>query len=257
MIPKICNYLRSIPRQFDLLVSIPEQYQSSKDRVYGAFIQQLPQLNKCLIKICPNRGRDIAPMLCSFNKQLKEYDYFCHIHTKKSLHTPAHNKWADFIYSYLFGDKSWNERIFTLLESGETGIIYPPDFLTMREEPSGWGSNLEYAQHFIEDKFPGIDLKNDFPVIEFPQGSMFWAKTSYLTTLLDQEFKYSDFPDEPLGTDGSLLHALERLFFIWGMEKPEKIYQVFHQDDKELMERKRYWFKMQYLCNQGAVKKLT
>ena len=191
------------------------------------FFAGLPHLRMCKIRTCPNRGRDIAPLICLFREELSAYDFICHIHTKKSLHTAAHASWADFIFRHLFGnDPDWVRRIFALLEK-DAGIVYPPDFLMMREEPSGWGSDLGIAKEFFGRIHPEISLEKEFSVIEFPQGSMFWARREYVEEFLKLDLSFEDFPPEPLGTDGTLPHALERLFFLWGFRRPERVCQVF------------------------------
>ncbi len=241
MLPEIYKYLSIIPFKYDLLVSLPEKNKERLEDVVTASFAEIPNLDKCIIRATPNRGRDIAPMICTFGKDLLQYDYFCHIHTKKSLHTKAHAKWAKYIYDHLFGDLEWFRRIYALLDDG-AAIVYPADFLMMEEEPSGWGSNIEYAQKFLDKLGKKIDLKKDFPVIEFPQGSMFWANVSAMKEMLSLDLKYEDFPPEPLGTDGSIAHALERLFFIWSIDHSGKLYQIFREGEEEKIARKRYWY---------------
>jgi lipopolysaccharide biosynthesis protein len=41
---------------------------------------------------------------------------------------------------------------------------------------------------------------------------MFWARPNGLKALFDLNLNWEDYPEEPLPYDGSLLHALERLF---------------------------------------------
>ena len=41
---------------------------------------------------------------------------------------------------------------------------------------------------------------------------MFWFRPKALQHLLDQGWKYSDFPKEPIRTDGTILHAIERIY---------------------------------------------
>ena len=244
MVPEICEQLNMMPCRFDLMVSVPK----GRDPMipFGElkqeFRRRLPLLGTVFIEQVPNRGRDIAPMLCTFGKRLMGYDYICHIHTKKSLHTPAHSIWAKFIYSHLFGSRERVSRLLGLLEK-DAGLIFPPDFLMMREEPSGWGSNIAYAQQLLDRAHVDINLRRDFPIIEFPQGSMYWAKTAYLKPMFELDLKYEDFPPEPLGMDGSIAHGVERLLLLWGLERPEKVYQVFAEDEADLMDRKRYWYK--------------
>ena len=241
MVPQICRHLRAIPLPFDLFISVPDNQPGDPD-LQDYFRTRLPLLQKCELRSCPNRGRDIAPMICTFGQDLAQYDFFCHIHTKKSLHTPAHAKWADFIYDHLFGSQDWVKRILHLLAT-DSDIVYPPDYLLMQEEPSGWGSDMAIAAKLLDKFGRKIDLKNDFPIIEFPQGSMFWARTEALKELLSLPLDYNDFPPEPLGTDGSIAHALERLFFIWNKDQPGFNCQLFRPGEEKLMERKRYWYK--------------
>ena len=132
-------------------------------------------------------------------------------------------------------------RIFQLLKNG-AAIVYPPDFLMMKEEPSGWGSDRNFAQNVLKRFEKKINLEQEFPVIEFPQGSMLWANVEALREMFELNLKYEDFPEEPLGTDGSIAHALERLFFIWSLNHPGNVCQIFKEDEKDMISRKRYWF---------------
>ena len=242
MLPEICAYLEAIPWGFDLYVSLPEGRKADPQGLEKEFRTRLRNLKRLEIRICPNRGRDIAPLIVTFGKSLRKYDYFCHIHTKKSLHTPAHAGWAKFIYRHLFDSREWVERIFALLEDG-ADTVYPADFLMMREEPSGWGSDLQFAQNVLDRFGRKLDLHRELPIIEFPQGSMFWGRGPALSKMLSLELGYEDFPAEPLGTDGSIAHALERLFFVWNMDNPGRNCQIFLPEEEEMIARRRYWFR--------------
>ena len=242
MIPEICGYLASIPCRFDLFVSLPEGREPDSARLEEEFRNRIPNLGALECRVVPNRGRDLAPFLVTFGKTLGKYDYFCHIHTKKSLHTPAHACWAEFIYRHLFASREWVERIFALLEDG-ADTVYPADFLMMREEPSGWGSDLAFAQNVVDRFGLKANLKHDLPVIEFPQGSMLWGRSEALSRMFSLELDYEDFPAEPLGTDGSVAHALERLFFVWNMEGTGRNCQIFLPGEEEMIRRRRYWFR--------------
>jgi hypothetical protein len=59
---------------------------------------------------------------------------------------------------------------------------------------------------------------------------MFWARTDFLKRLFDQKFSYNDFPEEPIGKDGTLAHALERLFFVWGRNTGLKTAFLYFND---------------------------
>jgi lipopolysaccharide biosynthesis protein len=130
------------------------------------------------------------------------------------------------------------KRILDML-SDKVGMVAPPDYLMMPEQPSGWGSNIEYAQHVLDQCHVDINLEEQFPVIEFPQGSMFWARTDFLKKMLSAPIKFSDFPEEPIGVDGTIAHALERLFYVWGLDTGLEVRQVFLPGEEQLMRIRR------------------
>ncbi len=45
----------------------------------------------------------------------------------------------------------------------------------------------------------------------FPADSMFWYRPAALKGLLDKDWKIDDFPEEAGQSDGTIMHALERL----------------------------------------------
>ena len=241
MLPKIIEYLQNIPVAFLLYIS------TVKDSKTNAEIQKtcmgaLKNLKKCRVKTVPNRGRDVAPMLCSFKKELLSHDFICHLHTKKSLYASTHAVWADFIYERLMGSEETVRKILGLLSGGGTGIVYPANFLSLVEMPYGWGSNIECCRKLLDRCKVDIDLRKELPVIEFPQGTMFWAKSKNIKKLFDLSLKYDDFPEEPIGTDGTIAHAIERLLLILNMYEDGNAVQIFKDDDEKFYNMKRYIF---------------
>lgn len=219
------QYLANITLGFDLYVSIPDGVACDLKTVESG-LRQLPNVKNVTLRRCENRGRDIAPLICLFGAELARYDYVAHFHSKKSLHTPTHNTWATFIMNHLAGSSDQVSYIFSLMEKG-VGMVSPPDYLLMPEEPSGWGSNIEYAQGLVDRAGLKMTLKRDFPVIEFPQGSMFWARRDFIRRMLTLRLKFSDFPAEPIGMDGTLAHAFERMFYLWGHDTGRDVVQLF------------------------------
>lgn len=60
-----------------------------------------------------NRGRDIAPMLAEFGSKLKQYDYICHVQSKKSLYNGGKTTgWREYLLDSLFGSELNIRRIF-------------------------------------------------------------------------------------------------------------------------------------------------
>lgn len=46
----------------------------------------------------------------------------------------------------------------------------------------------------------------------FPVGSMFWARSAVVRKFVDLGLKWDDYPLEPVPIDGTLIHAIERMF---------------------------------------------
>lgn len=202
VMPRIERALRNIPCPYDLFVS----------SLIGA-------------DACPNRGRDIAPLICRYGKTLSEYDYVAHFHTKKSAHAQEEGDWLEHILSALLGSAARVRGIFALLENGY-GMVCATDSLKMREDPTGWLYNLPTAEALLKRLGMEYDLRHDFTPIVFPQGSMFWARGDFVRGLLTLPLTFEDFPEEPIGLDGTLAHALERLLFVLGLESGMKVAKI-------------------------------
>jgi hypothetical protein len=164
------------------------------------------------IQIYPNIGRNIAPLLSGFLPTLhNRYDIIGHIHLKKSLHSGRHavEDWNNFLLENMIGGKysMLDQIIKCMLQDDSVGIIYPDD-----PNIYGWGGNYTFASNLAERM--GISINNEGDKFNFPAGSMFWARSASLKALMDLKLQWNDYPEEPVHVDGTMLHALERLFGI-------------------------------------------
>lgn len=75
LIGEFVNYLRNMPFDYDLYVSVVSQdaYEQSIES-----FRNLPFSKELVVKIVPNQGRDIAPFFCAFGEQLKQYEIVGH-----------------------------------------------------------------------------------------------------------------------------------------------------------------------------------
>ena len=226
LIPVFLEYLGRIPVPFSLFVSVPDGVVADDDDVEKSF-RMLSNVQEIIIKHTPNRGRDIAPMLCGFADEFRKYEVMLHLHTKKSPHGKMQAGWLEHILEHLLPSPALIQTILIKLQR-DAGMVVPPDFI-YRMTPDGWGvpENIIIAQQLIDRSDMRISLKEEYPEIDFPQGSMFWARTEYLKRLFALDLKYEDFPEEPIGVDGTIAHALERLFFLWGHDYGKVIYRTY------------------------------
>lgn len=229
MLPEIASYLNNIPCTFDLFVSIPEIVNYDTKELQES-LSNIKHIGTITIKTTPNRGRDIAPMLCTFKAELQKYDFMLHIQTKKSPQDNSLVGWRRFVLNHLLHSKDAVAYILQCLNEN-VGIIAPPDYIFCYDA-TGWTQNLQQAQKVINRSKVDICLENDVPTVKFPQGSMFWCKTDYLKDLFNIEWDYNDFEPEPLPLDGSVAHALERLFFLWGTGGKKKCCMIYNNEDE-------------------------
>jgi lipopolysaccharide biosynthesis protein len=203
---ELAHYLKDFPTSFDLLISTPDV---NNEELIRASFTQLPKLGALHLRLTPNRGRDLAPFLVGFGKQLLEYDYIAHLHTKKSTGTNLiGDAWRQYLYQGLLDCSNGRmPKILGLLD--QYGLIYTQKFPLIDVQNCQWGNNYVRANNLFSNL--GISAPED-GYIEFPVGTMFWANVKALKPLLAHSFELEDFELEAGQTDNTLMHTLERSF---------------------------------------------
>lgn len=167
------------------------------------------RVNRLETRIVPNRGRNFGPVLVEYGKALQEYDLFCHLHSKKSLYSgKEQTQWAEYLIEYLLRDLSVVTRLLNAFAADETlGVYYPTTFWMM---PS-WVNHQTMNKGFMREWQRKLELGPIPDFLSYPAGGMFWSRPEAMKGVLDQDWTYEDFPEEPLPNDNSMLHALERV----------------------------------------------
>ena len=206
--PEFAGYLSNMPFAYDLYVSVKDAAGESACR---AAFKGLQHCKAQTFQIVNNRGRDIAPMFCTFGEALRRYDYLAHLHSKKSLYNAgATEGWRQYLAGNLLGSTATIRRIFTLL-AGDKGIVYPQNFKSVPCQANTWLANKGMGTAWCARL--GIS-----PVpqgyFDFPAGSMFWARGDALRPLFNANITIDDFIEEAGQTDGTFAHCLERLLVL-------------------------------------------
>ena len=158
--------------------------------------------------LVPNRGRDIGPLLSELGKDLdRNYLFHGHLHTKKSVLIDGGiaARWRSFLMTNLLGsaENPMLDRIASsMVRDPQLGLVFPDDPGCL-----GWTANRKHAETLAHR----LRIENLPEAINFPVGTMFWARQGALSKLYDLGLKWEDYPDEPIGYDGTMLHAIERL----------------------------------------------
>ncbi len=164
-------------------------------------------------RVTVNRGRDLGPLLTAFGPLLvRDYDLIGHVHTKKSAALGDRalvERWVRFLYENVLGGDQGGammDRIIAAFAGDERlGIVFPADPNLL-----GWSGNEPIARDLaVRLRLGALPGHFDFPV-----GSMFWVRSEALEPLVAMGLEWTDYPLEPAAYDGTILHAIERLFGI-------------------------------------------
>ena len=74
-----------------------------------------------------------------------------------------------------------------------------------------WGPNYKITKELYDDLKLKAPISADKEPVA-PLGTMFWFRTKAMKKLFDRKWEYNDFPKEPNNIDGTLLHAMERIY---------------------------------------------
>jgi len=206
LLGEIAAYLSNIPFSYDLYISTDTE---EKKKIITSGLSNWKK-GRLQIKLAMNRGRDIAPKLILWPEVYKNYDFFLHIHSKKTVQESVLSGWRKHLFETLLGSPEIITSIFQAFNSNQKlGIIAPQHYSNIRHA-IGWGYNYKEASLFAEQL--GIKISLDDP-IDFPSGSMFWARSEAISPLLKTGLRFEDFPEENGQIDNTLAHVIERMYF--------------------------------------------
>jgi glycosyltransferase involved in cell wall biosynthesis len=200
------GYLSNIPFGFDLYITTDRD--EKKLQIEAAFKSW--RSGNVEVRITPNRGRDIAPKLITCFDVYSRYEFVLHLHTKNSPHARHLAGWRKYLLETLVGSPAIVTSVFEVFQRHpRVGMISPQHFEGIRPGV-GWGRNYAQVNSVARRLALKIDLDGS---LDFPSGSMFWARSAALVPLLNIGLSFDDFPPEQGQQDGTPAHVIERLYF--------------------------------------------
>lgn len=212
---EMIDYTNRIPYCFDCYISTDSNEKAKQLR--DAF-ERASRAEKVEVAVYPNRGRDIAPFLWQLEPHILEYDYCCHLHSKRSKHGDFGNRWRRYLLDTLLASPEYIAAIFRRLETDpKLGLIFQRTYPPLKPY-LGWRGNRQAAEQLFLRM--GLMLpKHSRPV--FPAGDMFWARTTAIQPVFECKLTEDDFPRENAQVEQTLAHCLERC---WGCLAEAKSY---------------------------------
>ena len=207
-------YVNAMPKESDVYITTD----TKEKKTFFENLFQNHKFSKLEVILIENRGRDVSALLVGCKNFVMDYDYVCFAHDKKVTQLENLSVGASFAYQCLentLGSEGYVKNIIMLFDKNPNlGIIMPPPpshssyFPTISD---GWGPNFSGVQLLYDKLGLNVPISMDFPPVA-PLGTMFWFRTKGMKKLLECDWQYKDFPKEPNKTDGSLLHAIERVY---------------------------------------------
>lgn len=213
MIGEMARYAAAMPQDADLFVTTGSE--ETKREIERAFAKIACRHFEA--RVIANRGRDVSAILVGVKDVVMDYDIACCVHDKKTGYLfPASigETFARKCLENVLGSAAYVRGILNLFACHpRLGLLFPPEpmhagyFNTLGNE---WGPNFEQTQALSELLGLTAPLCIEKEPIA-PMGSFFWFRPRAFAPLYAKDWQYDDFPPEPIGEDGSFLHAIERI----------------------------------------------
>lgn len=208
------KYAASMPLDADVLITTcsPQNVKTIKE-----MSKTLNPRNVTVVQI-ENRGRDVSALLVAAADFVQKYDIVCFAHDKKSQQMLPYTVGESFSYKCfenILGSSSYVSNIISRFQNEpKLGMLMPPPpnhagyYGILGTE---WGNNFDNTVRLAKE----LNIKSVFDITKepiSPLGTMFWFRVDALKPMFNKQWKYTDFPKEPNGYDGTILHAIERLY---------------------------------------------
>jgi lipopolysaccharide biosynthesis protein len=160
------------------------------------------------IDVFENRGRDILPFLHVANRLLDEgVTTVLKLHGKRSTHRQDGETWRRELLDKLLAPERACRIAAAFRDDATLGLVHAEGHLQPLDYY--WGANqanVDYLTRRLGIAAPQVEHDS------FIAGSMFWLRPAALRLLLDAHLEVTEFEAEAGQLDGTLAHAVERVF---------------------------------------------
>lgn len=208
------KFLSNVPDYIDIIITTDSQ--DKKTLIEENYLSKLE--NNSRVILVNSRGRDMSGLFVGCKDEIYNYDYFCYVHDKKSSYNDFRvigNSFRDLIWENMLASEDYINYIVKSFDDKDSlGLIVPPrvshsTYFTAFYH-NYWLSNIDEINKLFEKM--NIDAEINSNELPLPIGNCFWARVDALKPLFDLDWDYEDFPPEPLPHDGTVSHALERIY---------------------------------------------
>lgn len=161
------------------------------------------------VQIYENHGRDILPFLETLKTLDDSESLVLKLHTKRSLHRQDGESWRRDMLDKLLDPAIAAKNFEAFRQQPQLGLSAPEGHILPMT--TYWGANAEAVQRLSRQMHSD---PVDPAIAMFAAGSMFYARTEAIQSIMDLGLAREDFEPEAGQVDGTLAHAIERCFSI-------------------------------------------
>lgn len=217
LVEEVTSYLLRLPEEISIFIVSP------KKNLLNQYTEKLKSKFKYLqCREHPNRGRNESAFFIICRDVFEEFDYVCLLHDKKCSHLEYEIYGRTFqkhCFESLICNAAYVHRIIETFENNpRLGLLVPPwPIFGPWDGPRSCNFGINTKE--INELYKSLNLTVPFdPNTLFPVGTMFWVRKNALKSFFKKNWEISDFPEEPLKTDGTILHALERMYCLFSQD---------------------------------------
>lgn len=167
------------------------------------------------VAVHDNHGRDILPFLRIADSLLNAgASLVLKLHTKRSVHRQDGDQWRREMVDSLLGRDRVKGIIDAFKQRPDLGLVAPEGHI--QRLSFYWGANEQTVRALATRM--GL-TQPDINNAVFAGGSMFWVRLQAIQPILDCHLQPSEFEKEQGQVDGTLAHAIERLFSISAVDQ--------------------------------------
>ncbi len=208
------KFLSNIPEYIDIIITTDDI--NKKMLIENQFLSKIQ--NKSQVILVNSRGRDMSGLFVGCKNIINNYDYFCFIHDKKSSYSNYYligYSFRDIIWENMLASEDYINSIIKLFDNNERlGLIVPPrvyhSTIFTNFYNRYWLKNVRCLKKLFDEM--DINIVLDLNELPLSIGNCYWAKFDALKPLFDLDWDYDDFHPEPMPLDGTISHALERVY---------------------------------------------
>lgn len=207
--PELAAEFAQVLLNMDLTISVmvTTDTEEKREKILESFAQH--ELHNVEVMRVENRGRDAGALLTGFRNRYHDFDLLLVLHSKVTPQASIGAGWRQSLVNGLVGSGAVVRSILAIFEAEpQVGLVFCQHYEPIRKW-TGWEMNFPAAQRVASNW--GLQL-NRRGELDFPSGAMFWIRPAALSPILELGLKSDDFPLGSETFDGSVSHAIERLY---------------------------------------------